>query len=179
MNTGDIRWKQRFDNFSRAFGLLRLAFDDDKYRELNQLEQEGAVQRFVYTWELAWKTVKDFLEYNGYILPEPAGPRNVIKEAAATFFEGAGIDGTIFVEMLDTRNELSHAYDFLEFRKALEKIHGKYMLQFENLHSFLSRMRHETTSKNPVSEGSAATGQAKNHEFSRFCTEDCDGGGSL
>ena len=136
MENSDIRWKQRFQNFSRAFNLLRLAFDERSYTELNQLEQEGAIQRFEYTWELAWKTVKDFLEYNGVSIPEPAGSRNVIKEAAASFFEGAQIDGAVFIEMLETRNELSHTYDFEKFKIALEKIQSKYLPQLEKLYDF-------------------------------------------
>ena len=137
MDKNDVRWKQRFQNFSRAFNLLRMALEENSYEKLNQLEQEGAIQRFVYTWELAWKTMKDFLEYNGIQIQQPAGSRNVIKEAAAAFFEEAGVDGKIFIEMLETRNELSHTYDFEKFKTALLKIQNKYLLQLEGLHYFL------------------------------------------
>jgi len=138
MENKDIRWKQRFQNFSRALNLLRLAFNEHSYTELNQLEQEGAIQRFEYTWELAWKTVKDFLEYNGVPIPQPAGSRNVFKEAAASFFEDAQIDGAIFIEMLETRNELSHTYDFEKFKIALEIIQNRYLPQLEELYYYLA-----------------------------------------
>lgn len=137
MKNKDIRWKQRFENFSRAFNLLKFAFDKRSYSDLNQLEQEGAIQRFEYTWELAWKTVKDFLEYNGVSISQPTGSRNVLKEAAAMFFEDAEIDGAVFIEMLETRNELSHMYDFEKFKIALEKIQNKYLPQLEKLYDFL------------------------------------------
>ena len=133
----DIRWQQRFQNFSRALNLLRSVFDERKFNELNQLEQEGTIQRFEYTWELAWKVIKDFLEYNGIQIPPPVGARNVIKEAAAAFFEQAQIDGDIFIEMLEARNELSHIYDFEKFKVLLEKIQNEYLFQFENLYDFL------------------------------------------
>ena len=63
----DIRWQQRFDNFDRALGLLREALANGP-GALNQLEKEGVVQRFEYTLELAWKTIKDYLEESGVVL---------------------------------------------------------------------------------------------------------------
>ena len=51
------RWQYRFDNYKRAFVLLREALEED--RELSQLEQEGVIQRFEYTMELAWKVMKE------------------------------------------------------------------------------------------------------------------------
>ena len=61
----NIRWKQRFNHFEKAFNLLKNVFEDRKIEELSLLEKEGVVQRFEYTYELAWKTLKDYLEYNG------------------------------------------------------------------------------------------------------------------
>lgn len=63
----DIRWQQRFDNFDRALGLLREALANGP-AALNQLEKEGVVQRFEYTLEPAWKTIKDSLEKSGVVL---------------------------------------------------------------------------------------------------------------
>ncbi|MEB3169032.1 MAG: nucleotidyltransferase substrate binding protein [Synechococcaceae cyanobacterium] len=60
----DIRWKQRFQNFDRAFVLLRDAMENGP-AALNQLEKEGVIQRFEYCFELAWKTIKDYLEAGG------------------------------------------------------------------------------------------------------------------
>jgi hypothetical protein len=63
----DIRWQQRFDNFDRALGLLREALANGP-AALNQLEKEGVVQRFEYTLELEWETIKDYLEESGVVL---------------------------------------------------------------------------------------------------------------
>lgn len=54
----DIRWKQRFQNFDRVFILLRSALEDQPLDQLSDLEQEGVIQRFEYSYELAWKTIK-------------------------------------------------------------------------------------------------------------------------
>jgi nucleotidyltransferase substrate binding protein (TIGR01987 family) len=75
-NPRDVRWKQRFQNFEKAYRQL----EDSVLRaeELSDLEKEGMVQRFEYTFELAWKTIKDFLE-NQYVVAKY--PREAIKQA--------------------------------------------------------------------------------------------------
>jgi nucleotidyltransferase substrate binding protein (TIGR01987 family) len=119
-------------------------FDERGFDELNQLEQEGVIQRFEYTWELAWKTLKDYLEYKGIVLVDIT-PRQVIKEAASCgVFNEATIDGSIFIEMLEARNELSHTYDFEKFKVLLEKIQNQYWRQFENLYDFFVTKRLES-----------------------------------
>jgi len=71
-------WFYRFDNYRRALTLLEEAITLD--RPLTQLEKEGLIQGFEYTMELAWKTLKDYLESEGLVL-EPITPRTVIRSA--------------------------------------------------------------------------------------------------
>jgi nucleotidyltransferase substrate binding protein (TIGR01987 family) len=118
----DIRWKQRLQNFSRALALLDEALSQGAAR-LNALEQEGAVQRFEYTFELAWKTLKDFLEASGTPLT-PITPKQVIKEA---FAAGMLADGQGWIDMLHERNLLSHTYDVAVFGSAVKEIETKYL----------------------------------------------------
>ncbi len=67
----DIRWKQRFDNFDRAFALLGEVCERG-VDSLSPLEKEGAIQRFEVAFELAWKTLRDYLEEAGVIVtPSP------------------------------------------------------------------------------------------------------------
>lgn len=63
MNQKEVRWRQRYENFDRAYKQLHAALKE--FDNLNVLEKEGLIQRFEYTFELAWKTVKDFLEGQG------------------------------------------------------------------------------------------------------------------
>ena len=63
MSQIDIRWKQRFDNFNNAFHQLHLAVELSKTRQLTDLERQGLIQSFEFTHELAWKVLKDYLEY--------------------------------------------------------------------------------------------------------------------
>ena len=58
----EVRCHYRFRNFSRAYILLSEA-TERQVGELNQSEREGVIQRFEYTFELAWNTRKDRLEY--------------------------------------------------------------------------------------------------------------------
>ncbi len=63
----DIRWKQRFDNYLRAFRELREAVDIAGKRELTKLEKQGLIQGFEYTHELAWNVMKDYLKEKGFV----------------------------------------------------------------------------------------------------------------
>jgi len=129
----DIRWRQRLQNFDRAFVLLRSALEQKALDEFSDLEQEGIIQRFEYTYELAWKTVKDYLEASGIHIT-PVTPRNVIKEAFA-----AGIieDGQVWIDMMGHRNLLSHTYDRIKFREVLLAIEERYFTAFDVLHDWL------------------------------------------
>lgn len=127
----DIRWKQRFQNFDRAFVLLRCALENGP-SGLNALEREGVVQRFEYSFELAWKTVKDYLEDGGFVFPVVT-PRQVLKDA---FTAKILADGQVWIDMLDHRNLLSHTYTMAGFEKAVEAIHSRYLAAFGQLHEF-------------------------------------------
>ncbi len=128
--SADIRWKQRFQNFDRAFLLLREAFADN--RPLSMLEKEGVIQRFEYSYELAWKTLKDYLEAGGVVI-SPVTPRQVIKEA---FAAKVITDGQVWINMVDHRNLLSHTYDFSVFEAAVTAIAEHYLPAMAQLHAF-------------------------------------------
>jgi nucleotidyltransferase substrate binding protein (TIGR01987 family) len=130
----DIRWKQRFQNFDRAFVLLRQALEKGP-GVLNQLEKEGVVQRFEYSFELAWKTVKDYLEENGIVFVTVT-PRQVLKDA---FAAKVIADGQVWIDMLDHRNLLSHTYSSASFGKAVDAIAARYLPAMAALHEFLHR----------------------------------------
>lgn len=100
---------------------------------LSQLEQEGVIQRFEYTFELAWKTIKDFLEDSGVVIT-PLTPRQVLKEAFAAKLIA---NGQVWIDMLNHRNLLSHTYDFAIFEKAVEAIHAHYLPAMETVHGDL------------------------------------------
>ena len=115
----DIRWKQRFENFEKAYRLLKEGLDL-KIENLSNLEKEGVIQRFEYTFELGWKTLKDYLEYQGI---KVSMTRDTIKEA----FAAKIIDnGQAWIDMLEDRNLTSHTYDETKTNEILEKINNFY-----------------------------------------------------
>ena len=130
----DIRWRQRFENFDRALGLLREALANGQ-ENLSPLEQEGAAQRLEYTLELAWKCMKDYLEDSGVTI-SPATPRQVIKEA---FVAKIITNGQTWIDMLNHRNLLSHTYDFAVFEEAIRATEDRYLFTLNALHQFLSK----------------------------------------
>lgn len=129
----DIRWKQRFQNFERAVALLREPFQRD-VESLSNLEKEGTVQRFEFTVELAWKTLKDYLEHEGQLI-DPVTPRNVVKEGFAARILG---DGQVWIDMLDHRNLLSHTYDEATFDSAVLAIRDRYLAAIDALRRWLA-----------------------------------------
>ncbi len=101
MNNPDIRWKQRFQNFEKA--LIRLQ-DAVATQDPSDLEKAGVIQTYEFTFELGWKTVKDYLEANEVLV---SFPRDVIKAG----FKYDLLDGELWLDMLQKRNLMSHSYD--------------------------------------------------------------------
>lgn len=124
------RWVYRFDNYKRAFLLLRDAMETMQKRELTQLEKEGVIQRFEYTWELSWKVMKDYMESEGIVL-EKITPAAVIRAA----FEAKIIsDGEGWMKALDARNKMSHTYDLKKFEEIIRDIQSSYLHLLDKLY---------------------------------------------
>lgn len=102
---------------------------------LNPLEKEGTIQRFEFCFELAWKTLKDYMEASGFVF-STISPRQVLKEAFAAKLLA---DGQLWIEMLDHRNLLSHTYSLTRFEEALDQVDKRYMAALDQLHSFLQK----------------------------------------
>ena len=106
MDTPDIRWQQRFANFKKALSQLTLAVLQNQQHPLSNLEKQGLVQAFEYTYELGWNTLKDYLAYQGIV--DLIGSRDTIREA---FSRGLIADGEGWMSMLVDRNRSSHTYN--------------------------------------------------------------------
>lgn len=118
----DTRWKQRFSNFSRALSLLREAMEEDVF-SLKQLEKEGIIQRFEYTFELAWKVLKDKMEFDGIVLDQ-ISPKAVVRQAFAAKYIN---DPDTWLKMIGDRNLMSHTYDFVKFEAVIQSIADFYL----------------------------------------------------
>lgn len=103
MENKDVRWKQRLQNFKKAFIHLEKAVMTP---ELNELERQGLIKAFEFTYELAWTTLKDYLVEMGYT--ELIGSKDTFRQA---FQVGLISDGEIWMEMVKSRNLTSHTYN--------------------------------------------------------------------
>ena len=101
----DIRWRQRFDNYQRALQTLSRAVALSAERPLSELEQQGLIQGFEFTHELAWNMLKDFLEAQG--IAGLIGSRDAIRTA---FKNGLIQEGETWMEMIKARSLSSHTY---------------------------------------------------------------------
>ena len=93
------------------------------------MEIDGILHRFEFTFELAWKTMKDCLEEQG-IVGKIGSPREIIKEA---FSVGLIDNGEVWIDMMLSRNELSHLYDEETSRKIYDNIKEIYILEINKL----------------------------------------------
>lgn len=103
----DIRWRQRLQSFRKAFAQLSKAAATAGERELTELEQQGLIQAFEFTHELAWNTMKDFLKSRG-TTTRLYGAKDATREA---FAQGLIEDGDDWMAMIESRNQTSHAYN--------------------------------------------------------------------
>lgn len=120
----DVRWKQRFSNFRKASLQLQEFIEKG---ELNKFEVQGLIQCFEYTFELAWKTMKDYLEQEGF---EVKSPRKAIQIAFQT---GLIADGHLWIDALEKRNLMAHTYNENIANEAETLIRDKYYKIIQDL----------------------------------------------
>ncbi len=125
----DIRWKQRFTNYTKALNRLDEAVVLLQTRPLSYLEKQGLIQAFEFTFELSWKVLKDFLSYQGTDQPL-YGSRDTIKTA---FNVGLIDEGESWLKMLKSRNLTSHIYDEQVIDDIIREIETKYLTLFTDL----------------------------------------------
>lgn len=119
------RFEERVQDLTNATSRLKEALKEDE----NDLVVDGILHRYEFTFELAWKTMKDYLNYLG-IQQNTGSPREVLKES----FANKLIDnGDIWINMMLARNSLSHLYDEENSREIYIEIKEKYIYEIEKL----------------------------------------------
>ena len=124
MNKKEIRWEQRFTNFEKAFKILERAVN---IKNPSEVERGGIIQFYEMTFELAWKTIKDYNESEGLITKTP---REAIKQA---FQMDIIQDGHAWVDALEDRNLTSHIYDEEIVLLIVSKIKDRYFKMLKDL----------------------------------------------
>jgi nucleotidyltransferase substrate binding protein (TIGR01987 family) len=138
----DIRWEQRFSNYRKALKKLGKAieiiqddknkndedFDAENWNAIEELQKEGLIQRFEYTHELAWNTMKDYSEYQGNT--EVKGSRDATREA---FKMSLIVKPEIWMSMIKHRNQTSHTYNEETVEEILDEIINSYYISILSL----------------------------------------------
>ena len=132
MDQQDIRWKQRLSNFSKALDQLTKFIDKG---QLNELEEQGLIKVFEYTYELAWNVIKDYFESQGET--GLTGSRDAFRMA---YKRGIIDDEEIWMDMIKSRILTSHTYDEEIANKISSSIMYYYYPQFRKLHDFLKKL---------------------------------------
>ena len=140
MESQEVRWIQRANSFERALGRLRAAVKLSEQRELSDLEAQGLIQGFEYTHELAWKTLKNFLEAQGIV--NLYGSRDTTRTA---FRNGLIENGEVWMDMVEKRNLTSHTYDEETAAQVVTTIRNAYFAEFEKLLVRLQQLKVEGT----------------------------------
>lgn len=146
MYTDEMRWKQRLENYEKALVCLEDACNRSSY---TQLEQAGLAQTFEFTFELAWKTLKNYLFVVGFTVNSP---RDAIKKA----FEAELLDEDdteTLLTALDKRNLLSHTYDESAAELAVLLIKNEFAPVLSRLHATLNSKKNSGRTERQISHG--------------------------
>jgi nucleotidyltransferase substrate binding protein (TIGR01987 family) len=121
----DIRWKQRFYNYQKA--LIQLTKFIEK-GELSELEEQGIIKAFEYTYELAWNVIKDYYQEQGEVSIQ--GSRDALRLA---FQRGLIADGDSWMKMIKSRIASVHTYNLEVAQQINQDIHDIYFQLFIEL----------------------------------------------
>jgi nucleotidyltransferase substrate binding protein (TIGR01987 family) len=132
MKTNDIRWIQRFNNFCKALAQLGKFIAKG---DLNELEKQGLIQCFEYTYELAWNTIKDF--YETQAVTDIQGSKDAIRLA---FKRELIENGEAWMNMIKSRTLTSHTYNEDLADEIVNAILNSYYQEFVELQKKLNAL---------------------------------------
>jgi nucleotidyltransferase substrate binding protein (TIGR01987 family) len=138
MSTQEVRWIQRFTHFVKALSQLKEAVELAQQRPLSRLEAQGMIQAFEFTHELAWNTLKDFLEDRGV-----QGLYGSKDASRAAFKAGLIENGEAWMDMIQSRNLTTHTYDEATAAQIISAVRSTYFAEFEALRVKLDELKRE------------------------------------
>lgn len=127
------RFEERKQDLKNAKNRLKEALE----KEVDDLAIDGVLRRYEFTFELAWKTLKDYLEYLGVPL-DTGSPREIIKESFAHHLIS---NGEVWIKMMLARNSLLHLYDEENSRQIYDAIKKEYFEEIEKLVEFFDKSK--------------------------------------
>lgn len=125
------RLQNKYENFCNALKRLNemnAAYKKNKTGEYSEMARDALIQRFEFTFELAWKSLKEFLIFSGYI--EATTPRSVLETA---YREGFINNDNVWIAMMNDRNLTTHVYKESEIIEIADRISLKYCKELSEL----------------------------------------------
>lgn len=133
MTEPDARWIQRLNHFTRALRQLEKFIAKGK---LNELEEQGLIQAFEYTFELAWNVIKDYFELQG-----DTGILDSRDAFRLAFRRGLIEHGDVWMSMIKSRALTSHTYNEEIAQQVASAIVSQYYPEFVRLHETLTKLK--------------------------------------
>ena len=133
----EMRWVQRYSHFSKALSQLSKFIAKG---ELNELEEQGIIQAFEYTYELAWNLLKDYFEAQGET--NIHGSRDAFRLA---FRRGLITEGEIWMNMIKDRTLSVHTYNEATAKKISQAVFEQYYPEFVQLSARFQQIKDRTT----------------------------------
>lgn len=133
----DIRWRQRLANYTKALNQLSRFVERS---DLNEMEEQGLIQSFECTYELAWNTLKDWFEQQGEI--NITGSRDAFRLA---FKRGLIENGEAWMEMIKSRTLTSHTYNEEIAGHIARSIRTMYYPEFVRLQAKMETLTRENS----------------------------------
>jgi nucleotidyltransferase substrate binding protein (TIGR01987 family) len=117
------RENQLKDELNKALSRLEEACET----AISELEIDGAIQRFEFTFELFWKYFQVYLEHQGI---SANSPRSVFKELYKIELIK---DEKLWLGILEDRNLSTHTYSESASREIYMRVKQKYMTAFQSV----------------------------------------------
>jgi len=124
----DIRWIYRFNSYKKALAVLERSIAAAQERDLNEMEEQGLIKGFEFTFELSWNLLKDYLESKGF--KDFHGSKDTFRLA---FQEGLISDSELWMEMIDNRDRSSHTYEESIAKQIISLVLSTYYTKFKEL----------------------------------------------
>ena len=133
------RWEQKLQSYHKALNRLAEVVNEMDKRKLNAFEADGVIQRFEFTFELAWKLIKSYAEFQGTD-KEIMGSRDAIRWAYENHLIS---DSDTWMEMIKRRNDTSHSYDESTASEVVLRVKDSYYQAFVALYNEMKKLSNE------------------------------------
>ncbi len=129
---------KKYHNYVSNLAVLSRAGNEDLS---NDFIISGIIDKFSIQFELGWKLLKEWLQYEGRTEAASGSPRSIIKTAYAVY---DFMDEEIWLEMLQARNDMSHIYDGEAAKELVKKVLERYIPEFKRLQAELQKRYGDT-----------------------------------